>query len=68
MANPLFRELNQQNNGMANIMRQIESFRRSFTGDPKAEVERLMRSGRMTQEQFNQLAQQTNQIMQTLKR
>lgn len=68
MANPLFRELNQQNNGMANMMRQIESFRRSFTGDPKAEVERLMRSGQMTQEQFNQLAQQTNRIMQTLKR
>ena len=68
MANPLFRELNQQNNGMANMMRQIESFRRSFTGDPKAEVERLMRSGQMSQEQFNQLAQQTNQIMQALKR
>lgn len=68
MANPLFRELNQQNNDMANIIRQIESFRRSFTGDPKAEVERLMRSGQMSQEQFNQLAQQTNQIMQALKR
>lgn len=70
MANALYEAMGKQQNtgGIAGLMQQIQEFQRSFRGDPRAEVERLMQSGQMTQDQFNALAQQTNQILQMFKR
>lgn len=39
------------------MINEFNKFRQSFTGDPKAEVERLVASGRMSQAQLNQLQQ-----------
>lgn len=59
MANPIFNQFN----GMGKFMEDFKSFKESFKGDPKEEVEKLMKSGQMSQQQFNSLAQQANQIM-----
>ena len=67
MANPLFQALGGNapvidDGGFSQIMSQLNSFRSSFRGDAKAEVQRLLNTGQMTQSQYNQLAQMANRI------
>lgn len=50
------------NSGFANMMSQFNQFKQNFQGDPKAQVQQLLDSGRMTQEQFNQLSQAATQF------
>lgn len=63
--NPLFNILNggmQPQNPMINMMTQLNQFRQTFQGNPKQQVQQLLNSGRMSQEQFNQLSQMATQI------
>lgn len=63
--NPLFNILNggmQPQNPMMNMMTQLNQFRQTFQGDPRQQVQQLLNSGRMSQEQFNQLSQMATQI------
>ena len=39
------------------MMNQFQQFEQTFQGDPKAEVEKLLQSGKMSQQQLNQLQQ-----------
>lgn len=65
MANPLYNTLNNnRNNQFLQIIEQAKQMQKTFTGNPKAEVERLVQSGQMSQEQFNQFARIANQVMQ----
>lgn len=55
---------NQMNQGgNQNIISQFMQFAKGFQGNPEQKVMELLQSGQMTQEQFNQLSQQANQIM-----
>lgn len=47
---------------MSNMMNQFNEFRNNFRGDPKQKVQELLNSGRMTQQQFNQLSQLAQQF------
>jgi hypothetical protein len=66
MANPLFNTFG-NNNQFGNLIQQAQAFKRQFANiNPRAEVERLLNSGQMTQQQFNeysQIAQQVTQMM-----
>ena len=67
MNNNLFSQFGRNNSGndsgfLAMIQR-FNEFRRNFTGDPRQQVERMLQSGQMTQQQFNQLRGMANQIM-----
>lgn len=62
--NPLYEQTNKVN--LDRLANSLNAFQRNFRGDPKAEVERMLQTGQMSQEQFNRLAQQANQIMQML--
>lgn len=64
MPNQLYRSLNNIN---PEIIRQFSQFRKTFTGDPKAEVQRLLASGVMSQPQFNEIAQTATQIRNLIK-
>lgn len=71
MSNPLFNALGGgQMPGMMgqfqNMMRQFQQFKQSFQGDPKAEVEKLVQSGKISQHQLNQLQQAATQFQQIL--
>ena len=69
MANPLYNSLNgNNNNGFAQLVTRFNQFKNSFSGDPKAEVQRLLNSGQMTQAQFNQLHAMANQFMSFMKK
>ena len=62
--NPLFNALG--GGQMPGPMGQFQKFRQSFQGDPKAEVEKLVQSGRISQQQLNQLQQAATQFQQLL--
>lgn len=69
--NPLFNALGVgQMPGMMgqfqNMMRQFQQFKQSFQGDPRAEVEKLVQSGKISQQQLNQLQQVAGQFRQLL--
>lgn len=68
MPNALFNALGGMPTGnMSNLVQQIKQFQQTFKGDPKAEVERLVRTGQMSQDDFNRYAQTANQLMQMFK-
>lgn len=70
MANPLFQAMGGGQNLMGNfrqLMQKYRQFRQTFQGDPKAEVEKLLQSGKINQQQLNMvqgLAQQFQQFLQ----
>ena len=67
MANALFNALGNNNNPFASIIKQAQQLKQTFNGNPKAEVERLLKSGQMTQAQFNEYSQIASQITQMMK-
>jgi hypothetical protein len=65
--NSLFNDFQPQQNSMSNFLTQFNQFKSTFTGNPEQQVKQLISSGRMSQEQFNQLAQTANQLRQLIK-
>jgi hypothetical protein len=68
MANPLYNMFggNVPMNPVAQLVRDAKNFRKSFTGNPKDEVQRLLNSGQMSQQQFNQFSQIAQQVVQAI--
>ena len=71
MSNPLFNALggNRMPAPMGQfqqMMQQFQQFRANFQGDPKAEVEKLLQSGKMNQSQLNQLQNMARQFQQLM--
>ena len=63
MANPLFNALNgQQTSPMQQLIADARKLRQTMQ-NPRAEVERLLQTGQMSQEQFNQFSQIAQQIV-----
>ena len=57
MNNPFFGALGGGNRFMQ-MMQQFQQFKANFHGDPKAEVEKLLQSGRLNQQQLNAMQMQ----------
>lgn len=49
------------------MVQQFNQFKATFHGDPKAEVEKLVQSGRLSQEQLNQLQAMAQQFQALLR-
>ena len=66
----MFSLFGQNQNGMnfMQFIQNFEQFRSNFTGDPKMQVQELLDSGQMTQEQFNQLSAMAQQFSQLVKK
>ena len=67
MSNPLFNALGggKMPGAMGQfqqMMQQFQQFRTNFQGDPKQEVEKLLQSGKMSQQQLNQLQAMAQQF------
>lgn len=70
MSNPLFNVLGggmPQGNGQMQMIQQFMQFKQNFKGDPKAEVEKMLQSGRISQQQLNQVQQMAGQFQHMLK-
>ena len=49
------------------MLSQFQQFKQNFQGDPRQQVQQLLDSGQMTQQQFNQLSQAATQFQQMMK-
>ena len=64
MANPLYQVMaNNQNN----ILSRLNQFSNSLKGDPKQQVQELLNSGRISQDQYNMAVQMANQLMKIIR-
>ena len=67
MPNPLYTALGNNvqisDPNLSQLINQVNELQRSFRGDPRAEVEKMLRSGQLTQAQFNQYAQTANRLL-----
>lgn len=70
-ASSLFSMFGQQmppmNGGFANMMSQFQKFKQNYSGNPREQVQQLLDSGQMTQEQFNQLSNMATQFQQMMR-
>ena len=63
--NPLFNMLTNQNQPKpmeSNVIQRFQQFQRMFSGDPKQQIQQLLSSGRVSQQQYNQAVQMANQL------
>lgn len=70
MSNPLFNALGggmPQGNGPMQMIQQFMQFKQNFKGDPKAEVKKMLQSGKISQQQLNQVQQMAGQFQRMLK-
>lgn len=71
MSNPLYSMLGgaMPNNlgNIGDIVRKFQQFRNSFNGDPRQQVQQLLNTGRISQEQYNQAVQIANQLQKIMK-
>lgn len=67
MRNPIYEQYRGTPNNVTNIVDQFQRFRNNFRGDPKQQVQQLLNSGKITQEQYNRAVQMANQFMKYMK-
>ena len=63
--NPLYNQMNRTNGN--DFITRFNQFRQTINGDPRAQVQNLLNSGRVSQEQYNMAVQQANQLMKLIK-
>lgn len=64
MSNPLFDQFGgQQTNPMAQLVADARRLKQTMTTNPKEEVQKLLNSGAMSQQKFNELAQIAQQVV-----
>lgn len=64
MSNPFFSAMvgGKSAGGFPQLVRQFQQFRQTFKGDPKTEVEKLVQSGKLSQQQLNQFQEMAKQF------
>nr|DAF46473.1 MAG TPA: Protein of unknown function (DUF2680) [Siphoviridae sp. ctdau33] len=69
MSNPFYQAMGGNVNPLGNfgqLVQKFQQFKTSFQGDPKAEVEKMLQSGALTQEQLNQAQAMARQFQNLL--
>lgn len=49
-------------NPFQDFIKQFEQFKKTISGNPKEQVQQLLNSGKITQQQYNAAVQQANMI------
>jgi hypothetical protein len=63
--NQLYNQINRTNGN--DFISRFNQFRQTINGDPRTQVQNLLNSGRVSQEQYNMAVQQANQLMKFIK-
>lgn len=66
MPNELFQQMNRQpqnDGGFGGLLAQFQQFRAQYQGNPKADIQKLLQSGRITQAQLDQAQQMASQFV-----
>ena len=61
--NQIFQQMNPQSN---NIIQRFQQFKNNFKGDPQQQVQQLLNSGRISQQQYDQAVKMANQLRQMI--
>lgn len=68
MANPLYKAFgNSQYGNMNGLLRQFQQFKNNFKGDPREQIQQMLNSGRISQEDYNKAVQMANTFQRMLK-
>lgn len=54
-------------NELQNVISRFQQFRKMFSGNPQQQVQQILNSGRISQQQYNQAVQMANQLQKLLK-
>lgn len=74
MANSLYNEYADQgaqsapDGGFADFVRQWQQFRAQYQGDPRQQIQQMLQSGQLTQEQLNRAQQLAQQFIRLIPR
>ena len=69
MSNPFYQAMGGSVNPLGNfgqLVQKFQQFKTSFQGDPKSEVEKMLQSGALTQEQLNRAQAMARQFQNLL--
>lgn len=61
--NPLYEQMSGQQNG---IVQRFMQFKQNFKGDPRQQIQEMLNSGRITQEQYNAAVQKAQMLQKML--
>lgn len=50
------------NSNMMQMIQRFQQFQQSFRGDPRQQIQQLLNSGRVSQQQYDQAVQTANQL------
>lgn len=73
MPNDLYNQLSKSSGqandgGFSNFVRQFSEFKAKYQGDPQVEIQRMLQSGKISQEQLDKCQRLAQQIMQHMPR
>ena len=68
MANQLYNQMMGGGNQQNNFLQRFNQFRQNFSGNPQQQIQRMLNSGQITQDQYNRAVQQAQSIMRMLGR
>lgn len=60
--NPLYNDMNHGAPQGNNMLQRFQQFRQNFRGNPQEQVQQLLNSGRVSQQQYNQAVQMAQQL------
>ena len=60
--NPLYNQMGQSNN----MLQRFQQFKNSFRGDPRQQVQQLLNSGKVSQQQYDNAVRVANQLRQMM--
>ena len=66
MSNPLFGMMGGNQAPMGGLMQKFQQFQQMFRGDPRQQVQQLLNSGKVSQQQYNQAVQMARQMQRML--
>ena len=66
MNSSLYNDFGPKDN-VTQFINEINNFKKNFQGDARAEVEKMMKNGQLSQAQFNEFAQIANQYAKYIK-
>lgn len=66
MANQLYNQMMGGGNQQNNFLQRFNQFRQNFSGNPQQQIQQMLNSGQITQEQYNRAVQQAQNIMRML--
>lgn len=67
MSNPIFQQMQggpapAPQNGLQAVIQRFQQFQQMFKGDPRQQVQSLLNSGKVSQQQYDSAVQMANQL------